>query len=162
MKKALIAAGAFVLNAFTFISFYAAFKSIKAAILWSLPVLVGCLLTIIGSLCCQLNSLQKNILEKEKEASNMNSSHEQSIADVQGQLQQAEKDKAALEKQVESLKLQNKIQREKITFIEDHWKELDSLFRTALQRSKSDRFEEAYRLYLIKTNTLFNRDKEVF
>lgn len=162
MKKALIAAGVFVLDAFTVISFYMAFKDIKKAVLWSLPILIGCLLVVIVSLCLQLNSLQKNIQEKEKEANDKNSSHEQAIAEAQDQLQQAEKDKAALEKQIESLIRQNKLQREKILFLKKNWDEINLLFLTAINGARRERFEQAYKLYLYKTNILFDSDKEVY
>lgn len=151
MKKALIAAGVFALNAFTVIGFYMGFKDFKKAVFWSLPILICCLVIVIGSLCFQLSALKSEINSKE-----------QIIFNTSAENKALEEEKAALEKQIESLKLQNKNQRKKISFIEDHWKELDSLFVTTLQKSKTDRFEEAYKLYLYKTNILFNDDKEVF
>ena len=162
MKKAFIAAGVFVLDAITIISFYMAFKDIKTALLWSLPILIGCLLVIIVSLCFQLHSLNKEIQAKEQQTQNEIDKREQLITSSEEKNQQLESEKAVLEKQVDSLILQNKVQREKLLSAKNNWDELNQIFLTALQGRRNDRFEEAYKFYLIKTNILFSNDKEVF
>lgn len=162
MKKALVTAGVFVLNAFTVISFYMAFKDIKTALLWSLPILIGCLLVIIGSLCFQLHSINKEIQAKEQQAQSEIDKREKLITSSEEKNQQLESEKAVLEKQVDSLVLQNKTQREKLLSAKNNWDELNQIFLTAIQGRRNDRFEEAYKLYLIKTNILFNNDREVF
>lgn len=162
MKKALIAAGVFILDAITIISFYMAFKDIKTALLWSLPILIGCLLVIIVSLCFQLHSINKEIQANKEQTQNEIDKREQLITSSKEKNQKLESEKAALEKQVDSLVLQNKIQREKLLSAKNNWDELNQIFLTALQGRKNDRFEEAYKFYLIKTNILFGNDKEVF
>lgn len=161
MKKALVASGVFILNAFAVISYYMAFEDIKKAVLWSLPVLIISLLVIIGSLCCQLKSLREEIQAKEKQAQDELIKREETITRAEDRIKQFETEIAKLEKRTEALILQNKNQRKKILFIEENWKELNQVFLTALQKTEKDRFKDAYKLYLIKSNSLFLNDKEV-
>lgn len=149
MKKALIAAGVFIIDAMTVIGFYIAFNNLKKAILWSIPIFIGCLIMIIISLLLQMKDLKDEMKKKE---------HSLEIAEEK--INSLSNQKSANEKQIDALIMQNKNQRKKVQRIYEQWNGLNIVFTNAIQNSKKERFEEAYKLYLLQTAYLFNDNKE--
>lgn len=135
MRKASIAAGAFVINAMTVIGFYIAFKSVKEAIIWSAPILIGSLLVIIISLLLQLNRLKIEIKSKEEELSELKTRHD-------------------------TLSKEFNKKRKKLDNTRVLWQNLDIVFLNAIQGSKEERFEQAHNLYLQYTYFIDNYEEE--
>lgn len=135
MKKALISAGVFALDAMAVISFYLAFNNIRKAILWSTPIIIGSLLVIIVSLLFQNNQLSKDLKAKEDELSDLKKRHEE-------------------------LSKLFSAKRKKLDNFETLWGSLNTVFINALQGSKEKRFEQAYQLYLQYTSIKDNYEED--
>ena len=133
--------------------FWLAFKTIENAFIGSLII---CVVSMIITIIVITRKHKAEVLELKNEIEKLDSSNEKlkkEIADCNIKLIEAEK-------KINALGVQNQKQREKIQWLRQFWEELNIVFVNAIQGTKKERFEEAYKLYLFKTIALFNNHKE--
>jgi predicted histidine transporter YuiF (NhaC family) len=133
--------------------FWLAFKNVKDAVIGSLAI---CIVSLIIAIIVTSRKNKAEVLGLKKRIEELNSSNQnlkKENADYNCKLVEAEK-------KIDALGIQNQRQREKIRWIRQFWEELNTVFLNAIQGTKRERFEEAYKLYLCKTVALFDDHKE--
>ena len=137
----------------TLLSLWLAYNDVYHALIGSMSI---CILTFIVSTFISISEHTKELSDLNKKIAELNSSNtalKNNINDLNSKISEKEK-------VIEALGKQNQMQRDKIHYYQFFWNELNFVFTNAIQGSKKERFEEAYKLYLIKTSALFNEHKE--
>ena len=133
--------------------FWFAFKNPKDALIGSMAI---CIISFIIAIVVTNQKHKAEVSDLKNKIEELGSSNEKlmnDISDYNSKLIEAEKT-------INALGMQNQKQRDNIQWIRRFWEELNIVFLNAIQGTKKERFEEAYKLYLYKTVTLFNNNKE--